>query len=275
MKIDFVSDLHVNHWMMWTNNQLKWEKRTRSFANKLIENGNGEVLIIAGDFSEWNCQALWVLDECAKQYERVYFTYGNHELYLLTKSQKKKYNDSMGRLDELINLASNIDNVYPLVKTVETYKGKVFAGDVMWYLPKSMEDWNFFRNVSNDSEHIFINGYSREDAVRKMWKESMDWYETIEDKHIDVFVSHVPPIHNPYSPFDPNALYMVDVPFINTENWICGHDHMQRQFVKAGVNFHMNAIGYPQHYNKYPKRNVVPQGEIDDYKTFGIKTFDV
>lgn len=69
-------------------NQIKWEKRTREIVNRLISNGNGEVLVIAGDFTEWNQQTLWVLDEAAKQYEKVYFTYGNHDLYLLSKSQK-------------------------------------------------------------------------------------------------------------------------------------------------------------------------------------------
>lgn len=233
------------------------------------------MLVLAGDFSEWNNQTLWILDECAKHYERVYFTYGNHDMYLLTKSQRKKYGDSMGRIKELVRLASAIEKVVPLIKTVNEYKGKVFAGDVMWYLPKTLKDWEFFRGVSNDSQNICLNGFSNEDATRKMWKESMDWYDTLEDKLIDVFVSHVPPIHNPYSPFEPNSLYMVDVPFLCAGHWICGHDHMQRQFAKAGVQFHMNAIGYPQHYTNYPNRNVIPEGVIDEYKTFGLKTFEI
>lgn len=275
MKIDFVSDLHFNHWMQWTENQLKWEYRTRALTERLLENGNGEVLVIAGDFGEWNCQALWILHEASKHYERVYFTYGNHDLYLLSKSQKKKYGDSIARLNELITEASKIDNVIPLVKTVDIYKGKVFAGDMMCYLPKTFQDWEFFREVSNDSSYIYVNGYSREDGIRRMWKDAMDWYDTLESTEIDVFVSHVPPIHNPYDIFPPNNLYLVDVPFINTENWICGHNHLQNQFTKAGVNIHMNCIGYPMHYDGYPRRNVVPEGKIDTYKTFGLKTFEI
>ncbi|MGG4386513.1 metallophosphoesterase, partial [Priestia megaterium] len=102
MKVDYASDLHFNHWMRWTENQIKLEKRIRELTNRLIENGNGEVLVLAGDFSEYNSQALWILDEAAKSYERVYWTFGNHDLYLVSKSQKKEYGDSMGRLDELI-----------------------------------------------------------------------------------------------------------------------------------------------------------------------------
>ncbi|MCY9419432.1 hypothetical protein MOF50_23060, partial [Bacillus inaquosorum] len=29
MKIDYVSDIHINHWIPWNVNQIKWEKRTR------------------------------------------------------------------------------------------------------------------------------------------------------------------------------------------------------------------------------------------------------
>jgi len=262
--------------MLWTNNQLKWEKRTRDLTKRLIENGNGEVLVIAGDFGEWNCQALWILDECAKHYEKVYFTYGNHDLYLLSKRQRRMYSDSIGRIDDLIYKSRMIENVTPLVKSIDVYKGKVFAGDVMWYLPKTFEDWEFFRETSNDSEYININGYSREDGIRKMWKDSQDWYDSIECVgDIDVFVSHVPPVHNPFTPFEPNNLYMVDVPYINAKNWVCGHDHIQNKFNKAGVNFYMNAIGYPMHYDKYHRRNTIPEQVVDTYKSFEIKTFEI
>ncbi|BCT30423.1 hypothetical protein BVAD3_40970 (plasmid) [Bacillus velezensis] len=275
MKIDYASDLHFNHWMLWTNNQLKWEKRTRDLTNRLISNGNGEVLILAGDFSEWNNQSLWILDEAAKSYKRVYFTFGNHDLYLISTNQKKKYSDSLGRLDELIDKASSIKNVVPLIKNVDVFEGKVFAGDAMWYLPKTSEDWSFFRGISNDSNYIQINGYFIEDVPRRLHKDSMDWYDSIRDQSVDVFVSHVPPVHNPNSVFEPNGCYMTEVPFTNTYHWICGHDHLQMEFEKDGVHFHMNAIGYPQHYSNYPNRNVIPEGIIDDYKKFRVKTFEI
>ncbi len=47
-------------------------KANKEIVRRLISNGNGEVLIIAGDFTEWNQQTLWVLDEVANQYEKVY-----------------------------------------------------------------------------------------------------------------------------------------------------------------------------------------------------------
>lgn len=270
MKVDYASDLHFNHWLLWNKNQTKWEKWTRQLTRRLIEKGHGEVLVLAGDFSEWNAQTLWLLDEASKHYQRVYFTFGNHDLYLLSKNQKKKYHDSLGRLNELIEKVSLIPNVIPLIKGIDEYKGKVFAGDAMWYLPKSEEDWSFYRNVSNDSNFISINGKRLDDVPRHLWKKSMDWYDTLEGEPIDVFVSHVPPVHPPLSTYPSNSCYQTDVSFIPTEHWICGHNHLKGEFVKAGVHFYMNCIGYESEYNE-SLINTIPGKNID----FDIKTFTI
>lgn len=270
MIIDYASDLHFNHWMLWTTNQMKWENRTRELTRRLIKNGNDEVLILAGDFSEWNIQTLWILEECSKHYEKVYWTFGNHDLYIISKSQKKKYSDSIGRLNELIDITSHIENVVPLIKNTDIYKGKVFAGDAMWYLPKTQEDWSFYRGSSNDSRYININGCTIDDVPRRLYKDSMDWYDTLENEKIDVFVSHVPPVHPPISNYPPNGCYMTTVPFINAKHWICGHDHMKGEFEKSEVKFHMNAIGYADHYKGYEK-NSIPDDSID----FGVRSFEI
>jgi predicted MPP superfamily phosphohydrolase len=270
MKIDYASDLHVNHWMLWTENQLKWENRTREITRRLIQNGHGEVLVLAGDFSEWNNQTLWVLDEVSKQYDRVYFTFGNHELYILSKKQKRKYKDSLGRVQDLIEKTKNMPNVIPLIKNIDEYKGKIFAGDAMWYLPKTQEDWAFYKNVSNDSRDISINGLTMDDVPRYLWKESMDWYDTLEEQKIDVFVSHVPPVHPPRSRYPYNGCYQTDVPFISSKHWICGHNHLKDEFQKAGVNFYINCIGYIEDYQNV-KTNTVPTDDID----FDVRTFEI
>lgn len=271
MLVDYVSDLHFNHWMIWNENQIKWEKNTRDLVGRLLQSKKGEVLVLAGDFGEHNAQAVWILDECAKYYDRVYFTYGNHDLYLISNRVKKKFKDSLGRIESLVESVSYLDNVVPLIRTVDEYKGKVFAGDVMWYLPDSA-GWDFFMNNSNDSNYISVNGYSVKDAVRKMYKDSMDWYDSLEGRHIDLFVSHVPPVHNPNSRYGANSCYMVNVPFLASDKWICGHDHYQGMFEKAGTTFYMNCIGYPDEYSRYTRENVVPGDVVDEVREFGVKT---
>ena len=37
----------------------------------------------------------------------------------------------------------------------------------------------------------------------------------------------------------------------------------------------MNCIGYPYDYDNYPSVNVIPGEEVDSYKTFELKTFEI
>jgi predicted MPP superfamily phosphohydrolase len=275
MKIDYVTDLHVNHWMWFTTNQLKWEKRTRDWTRHLIRNGNGEVIIVAGDFSEMNVQSKWVLDELSKHYERVYWTFGNHDLYLMSKKDRKRHGDSKGRLENLIEQTSYLENVIPLIKRTDVYKGVTFAGDAMWYLPKTPEDWAFYKGVSNDSSYITLNSaWSSEDVARQLYKESLDWYDTLDGEEIDVMVSHVPPVHPKLSKYPPNACYMSPVPFLASTHWVCGHDHLQGTFEKAGTMFYMNSVGYPDAY-EHARANELPSEDVDPILTFGVQTFEV
>lgn len=275
MKIDYVADLHVNHWMQWISNQLKWEERTRKWTRHLIRHGHGEVIVVAGDFSEVNAQTKWVLDELSKHYERVYWTFGNHDLYLLSKKDKKRYSDSRGRLESLIEDTMYLENVVPLIKRTDVYKGVKFAGDALWYLPKTEEDWAFYKGVSNDSSYIELNtAWELEDVPRQLYKESMDWYYTLQQENVDVMVTHVPPVHPKDSPYPPNNCYMTTVGFLASTKWICGHTHTQGVFEKAGTMFYMNCIGYPDAYEKGIPHQI-PVEDIDPVLNFGIETFEV
>lgn len=262
MKVDYISDLHINHHVPFVPNQLKWEQRTKEWTRKLFETKNGEILVIAGDFSEWNCQALWFLEEAGAVYEQVFFVTGNHDYYLLSKSQQRKYIDSKGRQQELLDEAAKIPNVKPLCREVTNYKGKVIAGDSLWYLPVTPEDWAFFLNVSNDSQYItvldaYTSGYTtKKGEIRYLYKEAMDWYDTLENESIDLMISHIPPVHPPISLYERNACYNCSVPFLISKNWICGHQHIQGDFEKEGVYFWMNALGYPNEQNDFVLKTI-------------------
>ena len=67
---------------------------------------------------------------------------------------------------------------------------------------------------------------------------------------------------------------MTDVPFINANHWICGHDHQQVDFEKAGVHFHMNAIGYIDEYEGYRRNEIPPTENVNSNKRFGVKTIE-
>lgn len=262
MKVDYISDLHINHYILFKNNQIKWEKRTKEWARRLFETKNGEILVIAGDFSEWNRQTIWFLEEAGAIYEQVFFVTGNHDYYLLSKSRKRKYRSSKNRQLSLIESAKRIQNVQPLCREVINYKGRIIAGDSLWYLPKTESEWSFFFNFSSDSDFIYIpeacslENNSKKDEIRYLYEEAMSWYNTLDGRHIDLMISHIPPIHPPISSYPRNACYDCSVPFLASEQWICGHQHLQGSFKITGTNFWMNAIGYPNERNKLELKTI-------------------
>ena len=103
LKIDYASDIHLGYWVTNTVNIIKLQKRTEEFARKLISTSNNrDVLVLAGDFCEYNLQTEWFIDECSRHYKQVIATFGNHDYYLLSTNQRRKYMNSINRVQELI-----------------------------------------------------------------------------------------------------------------------------------------------------------------------------
>lgn len=244
MRIDYMSDLHGNHHVPFDTNQLKWQSRTEDWMTQLVEDNDSDVLVLAGDFSEWNQQTYWMIETASRFYDKVFITVGNHDYYLLSKSQRKKYKTSFGRIVELRCLLADLPNVTLLYQSVESYKGVTFAGDPLWYALMTEADRHFYHRHSNDSVYIHT-GNPYEEPYDVLHNQSMAWYNTLDEQAIDVFVSHVPPVHSPLSTHKQSGCYMTPVPFLKGRHWICGHQHVQGSFKKAGTTFHMNPLGYP------------------------------
>lgn len=258
MKVDYISDLHINHYVKFIENQHKWEKQTRKWMAELLIQATGDVLVLAGDFSEWNVQSLWVLKEAANHYKQVFFVTGNHDRYLISKKQIKKYETSKNRINDFIDKSIGINNVTPLQRKVVTYNGYTIAGDGLWYQLTRPEDYAFFHRLSNDSKFIFDKGSSA-GIAEQLYRESLEWYETLDSVPVDLMVSHVPPMHPPFSPYERNACYDCPVPFLVAPKWVCGHQHLCGTFEKMGTTFYMNAYGYPTERNALHEGNTIRQ----------------
>lgn len=244
MFIDYISDIHVDHYIPFTPNQKKWEKMTRAWTKNLLSIKIGEVLIVAGDISSWPQQTKWFLKEASLLYDKVFYTFGNHDYYLQSKNQQKKYDNSIQKINSIISDLSVIENLTVLNKNIEEYKGIVFAGHSMWYNLVKDEDILWYTENSNDKVYI-IGDKNHKDAHKELYKESIDWYHELEDKDIDVFVSHFPPMNPPNSNWEHIEAYVTDVPFLVGKHWVSGHQHTVSEYNKYGVNFYMNPIGYP------------------------------
>lgn len=260
LNVDYMSDVHINHHVPFRNNQEKWKKQTVEWTNKLLQDATGEVLIVAGDFSEWNVQTQWFLEECSKHYDHVFITAGNHDYYLLSNNQREKYKDhkrrrqqSRVRLEEMFHNASQLPNVTVLHGDVVSYKGFIFGGHSLWYKPETYADFSWFESNSNDRRYISVGQRYPKESYDVLYGEALAWYNTIEKQPFDVFISHIPPV-NPPNGRDRNACYIAPLPFLaNTKYWVCGHQHVQSSFEKHDIQFHMNPIGYP---NEKPVQKV-------------------
>lgn len=244
MKVSYVSDLHLDFHVPFTPNQIKWKSRTKGFIDKLIETdiGSREVLVIAGDLSHFNAQSYWALEKFSNHYEQVYFCFGNHDYYLVSKNQENKYRGhSMRREAELmVKVSNNLDNVKVLTdSSVHEHKGVRFAGMTMWYPLETPDQQMFFYNISNDSK--LIKGM---DISYEHERNQID-YEELLQKDVDVMISHIPVINvDSHFKYNSTACYLCPVKGIEVEHWIMAHSHEQKVYEKPYCTFYMNAIGY-------------------------------
>lgn len=243
MKIYYLSDPHINHHVLFNPNQIKWENLTKKFVNELFiaEDSKESMIVIAGDFSEWNVQSKWLLEELSVNYKYVIGVIGNHDLYLITEKQKKKYkNNSMNRANELLKMTKSLDNVYLLQNELITLDGIKIAGTRLWYMLTSPKDIEFFNHMSNDSNYIFPNTY---DFYKDYNREDIEFYNSLD--FVDVMITHVPPVHPKFSPYPYSECYTTKVDELKTLNWICGHQHLKGIEKILDTNLYINSLGYP------------------------------
>lgn len=256
MKIDIISDIHVDSYVPY-NDELEIIK----FIEEICEGKNADVLVIAGDISEYSEQVLWVLEAFSEEYEKVFFTYGNHDMYVKTGYiEDKGYKYSEDKIEDILNKTLEIENVVPLFKSTYTYKGKVFAGDILYAMPRNKKDELFYKEMYQDSKYIKLKDhYGAYNTSEELYKQSLKWLGSLGDKEIDVMITHIPPTYNKLSQHPPNTCYYVEVNTKNVKHWIFGHDHTRGRFEKNGTMFYTNSFGYPNEMFNPISYNVMGQ----------------
>ena len=250
MKVSYVSDIHGDFHSPFHKSQEKWEKHTKEFINKLIETDEGdkEVLIIAGDISHFNRQTIWILESFAEHYNKIFMIYGNHCMYLVSKNQESKYkNNSMNRIIELKNMiesSPSLTNVFFFTgqEAPQIYKGVRFYGNPLWYPLETIHQKMFFSNISNDSN--LIKGVN----IQELHEQNINHYNYwIEQTGWDVVFSHFPVINiDSHEKYNSTACYLTRVKDMTGQAHIFGHSHEQKVYEKPYGTFYMNAIGYPE-----------------------------
>lgn len=94
-----------------------------------------EVLVLAGDISHFNQQSFDTLHFFSEHYKQIFFVFGNHDYYLISKKQRRKYHETSNeREKELLEMVTALHNVHVLRDNSIR-----FAGSTSWYPLETFE----------------------------------------------------------------------------------------------------------------------------------------
>ena len=283
MKIHYMSDLHVDHYITETNNANKINRQVDEFFRlsgiTKIQPEERYMFIIPGDLSNYNSVAKVVLLRLKQLFKYVLITNGNHDLYMCSTTQADKYqNNSFNRLNELKQFCSE-NNIIFLDGQIVEIDGKRFGGlGMFWdksyynYLEKreasDAEVLNFYDNYMNDSKFImrgekpykiplayggsyFKGSFNAIDYFKEQYIKLQNYNDF---DNIDVMVSHYIPtipygMKTEYAMERGTTFYMFngekDIERISPEVWLFGHTHNKYDFIHKDVRFLCNPFGYP------------------------------
>ncbi|AZV47390.1 hypothetical protein C3L23_08925 [Nautilia sp. PV-1] len=260
--LDIISDIHLDFYSRF--NRVK----TQSFAKKLIDSKRNkifDILVIAGDIGHYNDDNVYLIELLSRYYEKVFITFGNHDLYLLSSKYLEKYNhNSFNRLKEFKEMVEKIDNVIFLDGQKVEYKGITFWGSGLWYEVNSVKHWSGYMN---DARYI----YDRKESYKIVFP--YDYYPvkynfnvfSLYEKELekinrldktDIIISHMPPVvlSNVY---DISNTYFF-VPYgeevierVKPKMWIFGHIHSKVYKKFNGCELICNPLGYPEENEKF------------------------
>lgn len=271
-KFDFISDLHLDFYFSTSDTGHSLTRKMGKFVERLLPKNPSKVLIVPGDLSHYNHLSVEFLKICGQKYEQVLYCLGNHDYWLISKSQRNKYGTSYKRVAELTeNQISENVHFMDGLKIIEV-DGVKFGGASSWYDGshiKKQYGWievaisSHWRNYMNDWKMIWLN---EDNNGFDLFSFAKHMNENIFDNFLksDVFFSHVQPIETAFMiPDDPsNGYYCFNGTRMMYEAqgkvWVYGHTHVEREYTYADCNFLCNPYGYP-----------------GQNKGRGIKTFDL
>ncbi len=271
MKINYISDLHIDFFVKSTNPQDdKFSLRIAEFIDNILpvdRSTIGDVLILAGDHSHYNLQTQELMKQLKEIYKDVVIVTGNHDLYLISDSQRKKYEwESIQRTQELEVMCKEL-GVHYLDGNVITIDGIRFGGCAGWYdLPtgKDIEHWKYALNDSN----LIYGGYPIQMAysygarakpnwdTQAYYLEQLQKLKDVAKEGCEVMITHIAQVIPPNEVIPArfrndhgNIFYYVDnfdiVKESNCRYYLYGHTHDPQEFNRDGIGMLCNPQGYP------------------------------
>ncbi|GAB6549244.1 hypothetical protein bcgnr5378_07810 [Bacillus cereus] len=255
---DVLSDIHLDFWVRYNSNLMKMEKRIAAFTNSLIPETPSSVLVIPGDMGHYNIQNLMFVQKLKETYKYILIVAGNHDYYLVSKKQRKRYeHNSMNRWEEMKGIYSEIEGVHVLEGNTITIEDITFGGTGMWYdfsyaMQKMNKSFTQIESVWHQemSDASLIKGLPTNTFM--MFDQERSRIERIIDDS-DVIITHVGPdwskIPHEYELDITSSFFYFDgSPYFHKlegKSWVFGHTHVHFDYMKYGCWFINNSLGYP------------------------------
>lgn len=153
MKIDILSDVHFDNYFF---NKYKSDDVIKFYSQIIDFNNCGDVLVIAGDLGHDNEQNIKILKILKEYYKNIICVLGNHDYYLMGKTNQKLFSSSFERVENMRNLINSKDGMYCLNGNIIEIDGVKFGGADFWY-----DDG--YLNVNYPNEEFSIK------SINQMW----------------------------------------------------------------------------------------------------------
>ena len=302
-KVAFISDIHTDFYIPSGAAGHKLEKRMNDFIDNQLQPIEADILVFAGDNSHYPLQNKLMLELLAAKhwYKKIFVTFGNHDMYLVSNSQRDTYKKSWEKIEHLKSICADIDTVEFLDGNVVEVDGIKIGGAGMWYdFSYGFKDgmshqamMSLWKTESNDPN--LIAGDNAANVLRDKFEMYYDNYggrrrtsctfnplnffekekeklAKIVDKS-DIFISHmgpyVPPDLNPEFDDSTTGFYFFDgEEYLFSDNapklWFFGHVHDRYNFKVGNTKLVSNPLGYKDQKLKHHIQ-VIDYFDLDNF----------
>lgn len=271
IRVGVASDLHLDFIVGNVSaSQVKLEK----VAKTLLGDSQLDCIILAGDTSHYNIQIVNFCKALNSLGIEVFITYGNHEFYNISNTQRAEYRETFSKVNELEEMLKTLSNTHLLNGTAVNFKGITIGGACGWYDgsaypigPYSSTPDTILSVYSNDS--VKIPKYS---SMYPMAKVELQKVRDVVNS-CDIMVTHMcPSIHPQFIAREfigeaSNCLYTFDgdslVETCKAKYWVYGHMHSFDEREYKGVTFIRNPLGYPGENSNFKLKviQIEPKGD--------------
>lgn len=256
MKIDLISDLHIDHWDPKIKSLFPSGKVKNYPFDLKKEKNKSKILIVAGDISDDLKQSIDYIDHVSQYYEKVLYVDGNHEH---VKQYPELY--SSNYINEQILSKKNPKLVY-LTKENYILGNTCFVGCNGWwnYSTNKFDHLDYFDELGDNTIPKEAIKLFHENVKKKAKKQAKALYKNIVSLNNNdqinniVVVTHSVPINIFLNPKDVDLEVNTDFENVRgckkISHWLFGHCHEQ---ITKNINhtiYTSNPRGRPSDYNR-------------------------